>query len=460
MIAGPASVILTAAEMHAAEQAMIAGSVSAATLMDRAGRGVAEQVRRLAAGHEILILSGPGNNGGDGYVAAAALARSGARVRVAASSIPTTAEAKAARDEWGRAVEDVVTAAPAPVIVDALFGTGLTRPLDPRLAARLCALASPARLTIGVDLPSGVKADDGAVLGQVPECDVTLALGAAKPSHFLQPAARYCGAVRVIDIGVPVDSRLSLLACPVLPQPGPDDHKYRRGMVAIVAGDMPGAAALAGIAAFRSGAGYITLLGDKSLLGPAALVHRPLDADALGDDRIGAVVIGPGLGRTSVASRRLNEVVVSPHRLVIDGDALHLLAGRDHDFTARQAPVILTPHAGEFAALFGNAGGDKVARARAAAAATGATIVFKGSDTVIAAPDGRAVIAGEASPWLSTAGTGDVLAGAIAAMLAAGMTPFDAASAGVWLHAAAARRLGASFIADDLARAMSGARTR
>jgi hydroxyethylthiazole kinase-like uncharacterized protein yjeF len=228
-------------------------------------------------------------------------------------------------------------------------------------------------------------------------------------------------------------------------------------MVAVVVGAMEGAARLAGIAALRSGAGYVALYGDSGRGGPDALVHRPYDPEALSDPRIGAILIGPGLGRDDDARQRLKRLVCADdHALVIDGDALQLL---DPDTLAsRRHPVILTPHAGEFKALFGDGAGSLLDRARAAAKRTGAVVVLKGPTTIVAAP-ARTIVHPRDNPWLSTAGTGDVLAGAIAAQLAhAGTDPLAAASAGVWLHAQAARRLGASFIADDLANALTPVR--
>lgn len=430
----------------------MAAGVSVDALMQRAGAAIAEQIRRLGAGAETLILCGPGNNGGDGYVAATILNAAGVTVRVAAMAEPATDASRRARAGWDGPVGPIAAATPAPVLVDALFGTGLSRPIDDAVSRRLVALAAQARLTIAIDLPSGIASDDGRVLSPVPPCDITLALGAAKPSHLLQPAARYMDVVRVIDIGVPVDSDTQALARPALSVPGPDAHKYTRGMVAIIVGEMAGAATLSGIAAMRAGAGYVALLGGTGTPGPHALVHRACTRKALADHRIGALLVGPGLGRGDEARERLDLALASEHPIVIDGDALHLLdAARLGD---RTAPAILTPHAGEFAALFGAMSGGKLAATRAAARC-GAVIVQKGADTVIAAPDGAARIAARASPWLSTAGTGDVLAGAVAAMLAGGRTAMEAASAGVWLHREAARRLGPAFIADDLADALS-----
>ncbi|RXD05642.1 NAD(P)H-hydrate dehydratase [Sphingomonas sp. UV9] len=483
--------ILTAAEMRAAEDAVIATGVSVETLMDRAGTAIAHAVRRLSGSNAILILCGPGNNGGDGYVAARVLAGMGATVRVAALSEPKTDAAKAARAGWHGPVETLADAKPAPILIDALFGTGLTRALDARTAAtktsspadagaqlstecttsgsawapasagehpvveRLHCLATAANLTIAIDLPSGLATDTGQALSTPPTFDLTLTLGAPKPAHLLQPAARYCGQIRLIDIGVPTTSQAEVLKAPTLPRPGPDSHKYTRGMVAIIAGTMSGAADLAALAAMRAGAGYVTLLSDTA--GPPhALVRTPFSPHALANDRIGALVIGPGLGRDDAAKARLDAALTAGHPLIIDGDALRLIA--PDRIKALEVPVILTPHAGEFDALFGKSQADKITRARDAAVRAGAVVVFKGADTVIAAPDGRVRIAQGASDWLSTAGTGDVLAGAIGAMLASGLEPLEAASAGVWLHSDAARRLGPAFIADDLADALRSAR--
>lgn len=454
--------VLTAAEMRAAEHVAIAAGSSVGALMARAGREIATAVARLAGAEPILILCGPGNNGGDGYVAARLLREAGREVRVAASSEARTDAAQAARVAWAGPIEPLATAQPAPVLVDALFGTGLTRGLDddgPRpVTSSLRALAAAARLTIAIDLPSGVSSDDGRVLGNIPQFDVTLALGAVKPSHLLQPAARHCGMVRLLDIGVAGRSAIRVLEPPALPEPGPDAHKYSRGMVAIIGGAMPGAARLASIAAMRAGAGYVLLLADEPGL-PDALVRASFSAQAIDDPRIGALLVGPGLGRDAAAEARLDAALATRHPLVIDGDALHLLKGdRLERLAARPAPAILTPHGGEFDGLFGASPDSKIDRARAAAAACGATIVFKGADTAIAGADGAVVMAERAISWLSTAGTGDVLAGAVAAMLAAGRAPLEAAAAGVWLHGDAARCCGAAFIADDLAHALTAAR--
>ncbi|MEH3159623.1 MAG: NAD(P)H-hydrate dehydratase [Sphingomonas taxi] len=452
--------ILTAAAMRAAEDVAIAAGISVDTLMTRAGEGIAQAALRLAAGAEILVVCGPGNNGGDGYVAAAALARMGCPVRVAATAPPRTDAAIRARAGWQGPVEPFDSARPAPVLLDCLFGTGMSRPLASDIDAGLARLAAAARSIIAADLPSGVHADTGAVPDWAAHhpARLTIALGALKPAHILQPAAAACGPVRLIDLGLDADAATVRVAAPPdLPQPGPAAHKYTRGMVAIVAGAMEGAARLAAVAALRSGAGYVAIYDGSGTAGPDALVHRPYDCAALADRRIGAILIGPGLGRDDTAHTRLTELLAADtHPLVIDGDALNLL---DPDaLPARRHPVVLTPHAGEFHALFGKLPGSLLNQARAAAARTGATIVLKGPTTFVARAE-RILVHPDGNPWLSTAGTGDVLAGTIAAQLAhPGADPLDAASAGTWLHARAARRLGASFIADDLANALTAVR--
>ncbi|SEK29969.1 yjeF C-terminal region, hydroxyethylthiazole kinase-related/yjeF N-terminal region [Sphingomonas palmae] len=453
-IAGAA--VLTAVEMRAAEAGAFDRGDDAVAMMQRAGHACAAAVGRLSAGAEVLVLCGPGNNGGDGYVIAASLAAAGQPVRVAALGAPNTDTAVQARTGWHRPVEALGEAFPAPVLVDALFGIGISCPLDDTVVAALSRLGEAARLTIAVDLPSGVDSDSGARLGCPAPVDLTLALGALKPAHLLQPAAALCGTVRLLDIGVDASATAQVIGPPTLPEPGPQSHKFNRGMVAVVRGRMAGAAELCATAAMHAGAGYVALLGASMPGAPHALVRRRLDDEALADRRIAALVVGPGLGRDDDMRALVERALASEHALVIDGDALHLVT--PEQLRTRGGQIILTPHAGEFEALFGRSDGSKLDRARAAANASGATVVFKGPDTVIAAPDGRTRLAPAANNWLSTAGSGDVLAGAIASCLAAGLDPLAAAAAGVWLHGEAARRCGAAFIADDLARALTQAR--
>jgi hydroxyethylthiazole kinase-like uncharacterized protein yjeF len=441
--------ILTAAEMRAAEAAAIAAGTPAALLMERAGAAAAEAIWRFAGPLPALILCGPGNNGGDGYVIARRLAERGAQVRVAATGSPGSADARATCSAWSGPVEDLAEAAPAPLLVDALFGTGLARPLDEALAGRLGALAGPARVRVAVDLPSGIATDDGAVLSPVPDFDLTVTFGTLKPSHLLQPAARHMGRVVVAGIGIHAASRLGVIERPALRGPGPDDHKYTRGHLLVVGGPMPGAAALAAGAGARAGAGYVTLIGEGGRV-PDAVVRRPHAAleEALADRRVDAVLVGPGLGRGSEAAETLRLVMSSPHPLVLDGDALWLLADMGGS-RRRDAPTVFTPHAGEFSRLLGDSG-SKIEAARSAAARIGGTIAYKGPDTVVAAADGRAAISAPGSPWLASAGTGDVLAGIVAAQCAAGLGAFESACAGVWLHGRAAELTGPGLVADDL----------
>lgn len=447
--------ILTAAEMRAAEAAVIAAGTPVETLMERAGEGVAEAAWRYAGVPPTLIVCGPGNNGGDGYVAARILNERGVPVRVAATAEPRTDAARAARAGWTGPVEEFATARPAPLLIDALFGTGLARPLEEALSGKLIELAEAARLRIAVDLPSGVATDDGALLSPVPRFELTVALGALKPAHRLQPSAQHCGLVAIADIGIPAPSARAVeIARPHLPPPMAADHKYSRGMVVIVAGPLKGAASLAASAAQRAGAGYVLVAGEVDG-GPASLVKRPMaDAAALAalldDERIGAVVIGPGLGRDVAARRLLDTALASGRKLVLDADALMLLGSGYARLRRRFDPVILTPHEGEFRQMFGDLPGSKLDRARAAAAKSGAVVLLKGADSVVAHPDGRAAIAPPAPAWLASAGTGDVLAGIIGAIRARGFEPFEAAQAALWIHGEAARLAGPNLIADDL----------
>lgn len=435
--------ILTAAEMRAAEEAAIAAGTPVEVLMERAGQAAAEAIWRYAGPLPTLVLAGPGNNGGDGYVIARDLRARGVAVRVAALAEPKSDAARAARDSWNGPIETLEEAPPAALLIDALFGTGLARPLDAAVTARLLDLAGNAQARIAIDLPSGAATDDGQILSPVPDYDLTITFQTLKPSHLLQPAARHMGRIVVADIGIAAASRLTEIGPPSVREPGPDDHKYRRGYVALLAGAMPGASALAAAAASRARAGYVRLIGPHVAGLPHAIVQGPGDAAGLlADARIGAVVIGPGLGKGAEAERLLDLALASGRPLVLDADAL--IAGRI------PAGAILTPHEGEFARLFPALTGSKVDKARAASAQSGAVIVYKGADTLVAAPDGRAAIAPPAPAWLASAGTGDVLAGIVAARLAALGDPYEAACEAVWLHGRAAERAGPGLIADDL----------
>ena len=467
--------ILNAAQMQAAENAAAPDPAALYTLMERAGSGVADAVRRVAAGAPVLILCGPGNNGGDGYVAARVLRAGGVTVRVAASGPPRTDLARRAAAAWSETCEPLDSAEPEPILVDALFGVGSLRPIDWDIMEPFSDLAEAARYHVAVDLPSGLDADGGfyhlAPGVDSPAPDLTLALGALKPSHVLPSAPLNCGQVRLIDIGLDLwRAPIRVIDKPDVPSVDGDTHKYSRGMVAVVAGEMPGAAILAAQAAQRAGAGYVLVLGEADG-GPASIVHRPFSAEALRDERIGAIVIGPGLGRSDAAAQRLRDVLSSMGRstIVLDADALALYEPQAR--AEHHRPIILTPHRGELRALIKRLKIEEDGQTdrfnaslrlpHALAPNCYSTLVDKGSTTVITSHNGVRV-APRGSPWLSTAGTGDVLAGAIGAMAAAyggkGKSMLDAAAAGVWLHAEAARSLGKSFIADDLAIALSAAR--
>jgi len=281
--------------------------------------------------------------------------------------------------------------------------------------------------------------------------DATIALGVLKPAHRLQPAVSKMGHVVLADIGLAHVSALTEIAQPHLPKPGPTDHKYTRGHVVVAGGAMHGASLLSAMAAQRGGAGYVTLVAEGQA-GPASIVHHHGDlAKVIDDSRVGAVVIGPGLGRDRAARLLLDKALLGGRPLMIDADALMLLANGGLGRLRRLPSLpILTPHDGEFKALFGDLPGSRIDRARAAAVRAQAIVVLKGPDTIVAAPDGRAAIAPPAPGWLASAGTGDVLAGVAGACLARGLDPFDAACAAVWMHAEAARRAGPGLIADDL----------
>lgn len=429
--------------MRAAERAVFDAGTPEYELMERAGRAVADIVWRVGGVADTLVLCGPGNNGGDGYVIARALAESGVPVRVAALTEPRTPSAKTARAGWDGPVEPLADARPATQVVDALFGTGLTRGLDEAVAGQLGTLVAAARRSYAVDLPSGVETDTGACLSPVPRFSVCVALGAWKPAHLLQPAAGRFGRGVLAEIGIDTDgAQARRLDAPTLAAPGVEAHKYSRGLVAVVAGAMPGAAALAAEAAARGGAGYVRLLTEDR---GVAISHAIVRSEAADFAKAKAALVGPGLGRDDAARERLAGALKSGVPVVADADALWLMGETD-----LPAPAIVTPHEGEFVRLFGDLPGGKIARALAAAKSAQAVVVYKGPDTVIAAPDGRAAVAGGASPWLSTAGTGDVLAGLCAARLAVTGDPFRAACEAVWLHGEAARRADAAFVADQL----------
>lgn len=444
----PGLPIVTAAQMRAAEQAADASGTSYAQLMQRAGTALARATLRLGGGRPVHILVGPGNNGGDGYVAARWLEAQGVAVRVSPLAPPATALAVEAASAWGGSTGQIDGAASGgAVLVDCLFGTGLNRSLDESVASHLLRHADAASRIIAADLPSGVASDSGALLGCPFRADVTMAFGALKPAHLLMPAAGHVGEIVLADIGLSIGSTTAVAQMPSLAPPDANSHKYNRGLVTVVAGRMAGAAELAARAAQRSGAGYVRLIGSSLPPSPPfSLVRQGWRAgEALTDPRIGAVVIGCGLGSDDQAQERWAAALSSGKPMVIDADALAFIGD-----VPLAVPAILTPHGGEFDRMTGGSTGSKIDRTRALAERIRATVIHKGADTVIAAPDGRVAIAPTGSPWLASAGTGDVLAGICGAMLARGLAPFEAAQAAVLLHHRAAATVGPGLIADDL----------
>ncbi len=446
--------VLDVAAMRALEAALIAAGISAEALMEQAGRAVGEWARRLGAGRAVTVLCGPGNNGGDGYVAARYLMEHGVPVTVVAAREASTRAARNARALYSGAVVGPEALPKGEVLVDCLFGSGLTRALSEDLFVLLITLAESHPQRLAVDLPSCIEADSGACLNPgLPEFNLTIALGAWKHAHWTMPAAPLMGALRLVDIGVAaVPGAVQLLGKPQITAPAADAHKYQRGLLAIVAGQMPGAALLSAEAAQRAGAGYVKLLAPTRPEGvPPALVCETGDLAALDDPRIKAVLVGPGLGRDAAAAARLAAVLAKDHPAVIDADALMLL----RPDMPGSAPCVLTPHDGEMAALEAAHGlpgtGLRRGRAQALAEASGAVVLLKGPDSLIAAPGGEITLAPRASTWLSVAGSGDVLAGMIASRLAVHGDAHLAAREGLWLHGEAARLAGPAFTAGELA---------
>ncbi|MGB3796064.1 MAG: NAD(P)H-hydrate dehydratase [Alteraurantiacibacter sp.] len=448
--------VLSAAQTAAAEQVLIQNGETVESLMERAGAGAADWVWRLAAGRPVTVLCGPGNNGGDGYVIARVLAQRGLTVSVIAPIEPKTDAAKVARAKWAGAL---VESAQGEVFVDCLFGTGLGRPLSDGLLATLARLSDVHNLSVALDLPSGIDTDTGEQLNEgLPAYDLTLALGAWKRAHWLMPASGLMGSRRLIDIGLAqVHGAPQLAQRPILSAPAADAHKYSRGLVTIIGGEMPGASLLSARAAQHAGAGYVKLLAPHS--------HPDLPADivldeshdisgALGDRRLGALLIGPGLGRSDHARERLRQALVSDAPLVLDADALTMLTPQLLGEKAGQH--LVTPHAGELATLceaFGITAEGKLEQARALHDASGLTVLAKGPDNILVGNEGVRFFP-SASPWLSAAGTGDVLAGIAASRIAYGQAVFQAAEEAVEIHAEAARLAAPAFCATDLVAAL------
>lgn len=479
--------ILSTTEMAEADRLTIAGGVPGIELMDNAGRAVAEfAARRRAPGGRVAVVAGPGNNGGDGFVAARLLTERGYQVRVllAGDATRLKGDAALAARRW---TGPIVPAEPgeiegADLVIDALFGAGLDRAVEGLPRAMIEAMNSSAAPIIAVDLPSGVNGTSGAVMGAAVKATATVTFFRKKPAHLLLPGRLQCGEISVADIGIP-QSVLARIAprtfenvpelwCGHFPVPRHDGHKYDRGHAVVVSGRSwsTGAARLAARGALRAGAGLVTIASPREALAVnaasnLAIMVRPVDGaneltDFLADRRFNALAIGPGVGVNETTCELVLAALDGERAVVLDADAITSFAKAPERLAQAlkkraQQPTVLTPHEGEFARFFGaldqrTKTGSKLERARLAASLTGAIVLIKGADTVVADPDGRASIAANAPAYLATAGAGDVLTGLITGLLAQHMPSFAAASAAVWLHGEAANVFGPGLIAEDL----------
>jgi ADP-dependent NAD(P)H-hydrate dehydratase / NAD(P)H-hydrate epimerase len=471
---------LTPQQMAAADRLTIAGGVSGSTLMEKAGLAVADAVSRRWPRRPVGVLCGPGNNGGDGFVAARILAERGWRVRLALlgdlAALQGAAAAAAAR--WPGPVEPLSPAQldGAGLVIDAIFGAGLTRPVDGLARAAIEALDQSGLPVVAVDVPSGIDGATGEVRGAAPRAAVTVTFFRKKPGHLLLPGRIHCGETVLAQIGIP-ETVLDEVAPdtaendPVwwlagLPRPRLDSHKYTRGHALVAGGAvMSGAARLGARSAARLGAGLVTVAAPEAVFRVYAAALTGVIVQPIGglddfralleDNRRNAALIGPGAGVGAETRGKTRAILAAGKRAVLDADALTSFADDPKSlFDAIRSPVVMTPHEGEFGRLF-DTGGGKLERARRAARQSGAVIVLKGADTVIAAPDGRAAVNANATPDLATAGSGDVLAGMVLGLLAQHMEPFEAAAAAVWLHGDAARRIGPGLVAEDLVEALA-----
>jgi ADP-dependent NAD(P)H-hydrate dehydratase / NAD(P)H-hydrate epimerase len=479
--AADALALLTPEEMARADAFAAAAGRSTDALMQAAGEAVAAAIIAHWSPRKTLILCGPGNNGGDGFVAARVLQDAGWPVRVALLGARDALKGAAghhARRWTGEAAPiSPAVVSDAELAVDAIFGAGLARPVTGAAAETLAAVAARAIPVVAIDVPSGVDGATGAVRGVALAADLTVTFFRKKPGHLLLPGRRLCGRTVVADIGIPA-AALEQIA-PMTQENGPplwldrypwprlEDHKYRRGHALVSAGEvMTGAARLAACAAGRLGAGLVTLAAPHAAWPVYAsaltsVIVRPVggieDFKALLEDaRRNVILLGPGGGTTLALREMVLAALATRRSVVLDADGLTVFADEPSALlSAIAGPTVLTPHEGEFARLFSQTG-DKLARARAAAAVSRAVIVLKGPDTVITAPDGRAVINGNAPPELASGGTGDVLAGMITGLLAQGMDAFSAASAAVWLHGEAGQAVGPGLVAEDLLGVLPG----
>ena len=471
--------LLTPQQMGEADRLTIAGGVPGNVLMERAGCGVADTISRHWPVRPLTVLCGPGNNGGDGFVAARVLAERGWPVRVAllGSVAALRGDAAEAAAGWRGVVEPLTPAAldGAGLVLDGIFGAGLARPVEGVARASIAALNERQLPVVAIDVPSGVDGASGEVRGIAPRAAAAVSFFRKKPGHLLLPGRRYCGEVILVQIGIP-ETALDRVApdtaandpswwLAAFPRPSLESHKYTRGHALVAGGGvMIGAGRLAAKSALRTGAGLVTLAAPEAVFPIYAtaltgvIVHSVTNPDdfraLLADKRRNAVLIGPGASVGSETRERTLAILEAEKRTVLDADALTSFAGDPGIlFSAIRSPCVMTPHEGEFARLF-ETGGSKPERTRRAAQQSGAVVVLKGADTVVAAPDGRVAINANAPPELATAGSGDVLAGIVLGLLAQGMEPFVAAAAGVWIHGDAAARVGPGLVSEDLIEAL------
>jgi NAD(P)H-hydrate epimerase len=471
--------LLSCAEMARADAAAIAGGVSGIDLMEAAGRAVAAAVAAHHARQPIVVLCGPGNNGGDGFVAARHLAawRWPVRIGLLGERSALKGDAAWASAGWTGEVAPLSLGLldARPLVIDALFGAGLARPIDGIAGQLIDRMNGESLVTVAVDVPSGLHGDSGEIMGRAPIAERTVTFFRAKPGHYSLEGLRRCGALEVADIGIAsgvlhkIAPRLWLNAPPLwqshLQRTDRGDHKYARGHATILAGDVAtGAARLAALGARRVGAGLATIATPAAALAvyqasePGNLVTVCEDGSAFGrlleDERRNAMLIGPGSGIGERTRSAALAALATRRAVVLDADAITVFSQVPAElFAAIQGPTLLTPHEGEFRRLFPDltAISAKVERARQAAHRSGAVVLLKGADTVVAAPDGRAVINVHASPGLATAGAGDVLAGIAVGLMAQGLSPFASAAAAAWLHGDCALRFGRpGLIAEDL----------
>nr|MEA2798158.1 ADP-dependent NAD(P)H-hydrate dehydratase / NAD(P)H-hydrate epimerase [Phenylobacterium sp.] len=455
--------------MARADAAAIAAGTPGLTLMERAGIAVADAVCARFARQPALVLCGPGNNGGDGYVAARVLKDRGWPVEVRSFGEPATQDAQAASTRWDGATKPLNGVLEPGVWIDALFGAGLSRPLEGPAAAVAVRMAEAPERVVAVDVPSGVPGDSGKPIGPAACAALTVTFHAKKPAHLLEPGHSRCGEVIVADIGLAFAPGKTVentpdVWLPRFPWPTAASHKHARGRLVVVSGEAwsTGAARLAARAGLRIGAGLVTVLSPPEAL-PVNAAHleavmlrafeTDLELEQAAKD-VDAAVIGPAAGVGEPTLLNVLALARTGAALILDADAITVFRDDPEElFSLLDRDDVLTPHPGEFERLFPGllaASPERISAARTAAERAGAVVLLKGSDTVIAAPDGRCAVNGNGSPWLATAGSGDVLAGFIGGLVAQGMESFEAACAGAWIHAEAAELHGPGLISEDL----------